>query len=309
MKLGRLMNKLDLGCGFAKEDGAIGIDVIPIDVVDIMANLEILPLPFAANTFDEIYLNDIIEHLPDTIKTMEELYRIARPDAKIFIRVINWNSTYQATDPTHVRAFSEDSFGYFGQRKKRSYYTHARFDVVNIKRGWDRQMSYLTLGYKPALHFLSRYLNNVLIDFNFELHARKTVSENERAKDTSLFEMLRCPLALKQGLSDDEARLKSINDAWLVCEMSGGRYPIYDGLPVFKPEYCEKWQKMALDELPDVPTGHIERMHIDTVKNRSSKKSLPRLILLKIYRLRYLSLGGLIAIIVWVLNNNRNERD
>ena len=96
-----------------------------------MADLAQFPYPFAADCFDAIYLNDVIEHLPDTIAVMEELYRVCAPEARVYIRVINWNSQYNAMDPTHVRLFHEHTFNFFGTFKDRAYYSTARFDVVN----------------------------------------------------------------------------------------------------------------------------------------------------------------------------------
>lgn len=70
------MKILDVGCGTAKIKGAIGIDRIKLDGVDIVHDLNKFPWLFKDKTFDEIYMNDIIEHLDDTIKVMEECCRL-----------------------------------------------------------------------------------------------------------------------------------------------------------------------------------------------------------------------------------------
>lgn len=57
-----------------------------------MCDLADFSYPFADNSFDKAVLNDVIEHLPDTIKAMEAIYRICTPEAQVLIRVINWNS-------------------------------------------------------------------------------------------------------------------------------------------------------------------------------------------------------------------------
>jgi SAM-dependent methyltransferase len=250
---------LDLGCGTKKEPHAIGVDVVALQDVDVVVNLEDLPYPFPDNTFSEIYLNDVIEHLPNTIKTMEELYRIARPDAHIYIRVINWNTTYQATDPTHVKAFSEQSFDFYGVRKHRSYYTHARFDVVSLKRVYDKRIQRWVFGNQRALNFLSRHLNNVLISLHFDLQAQKS-SDEFIQDDVPLFDLLRCPHALKQNLSDEQAKLININDTWLMCQATGYRYPIHDDLPIFLGETVEQWRDVPIEDLPQKHDKPIERI-------------------------------------------------
>ena len=131
------MISLDLGCGQAKQPDTIGVDMVTLSPVDIAANLWKYPLPFADDSVDNIYLNDVIEHIPNTIPFMEELHRICRDGARVYIRVVYWNTIYMPMDPTHVRAFHENTFDFFGGRKGRNYYTHARFEVVKVVKAWD----------------------------------------------------------------------------------------------------------------------------------------------------------------------------
>ena len=83
---------LDLGCGRRKVRGCIGIDILPDSDADVIHDLNEVPYPFEDNLFDVIYANDCLEHLDDVIKVMEELYRIAKPKAKIFISVPHFSS-------------------------------------------------------------------------------------------------------------------------------------------------------------------------------------------------------------------------
>jgi len=167
---------LDLGCGNAKVEGAVGVDVIRLEGVDVLAALDRCPFPFQDNSFDAIYLNDIIEHLPNTLRVMEELHRILVPDGTVFIRVVNWNHRYTAMDPTHVRAFTENSFDFFGKRRERSYYTHARFDVVRVEYIFNAKVKRI-LRSERLMKFLSDYLCNILQGLKFELRAVKEEDE------------------------------------------------------------------------------------------------------------------------------------
>lgn len=264
------MRILDLGCGTAKEKGTIGADIVPLPDVDVIANLAEYPYPFADNSFDDIYLNDVIEHLPDTIATMEEIYRIARPDARVFIRVVNWNSHYTAMDPTHVKAFTENSFDFFGKRVGRSYYSHARFDVVRV----DYQYSARAKKHfrsERLMKFLSFYLCNVLEGLNFELRVVKDVdtTENHMGDDISdFFSILRCPHCVggKPGKQeDDPGRLELSQDCWLVCQEEGceRRYPVYDSLPIMLREEAEKWINISVKDLPVPPPGKLKRIPVN----------------------------------------------
>ena len=163
---------LDLGCGTSKVNGAIGVDRVALDGVDAVVDLAHTPYPFQPETFDEIYLNDIIEHLPDIIKVMEEIYRIIKPNGLVHIRVVNWNHRYASMDPTHLHYFTENSFDFFGKRKGRSYYTDIRFDVLDIEYIFDLKIKRIVRS-KWILKFLSNYLCNILQGIKFTLGAVK----------------------------------------------------------------------------------------------------------------------------------------
>jgi uncharacterized protein YbaR (Trm112 family) len=70
-----------------------------------------------------------------------------------------------------------------------------------------------------------------------------------------LLEILRCPVAVHyKDKGDDPGRLELVHDgAWLVCADSGYKYPVIDGIPVLLVEVGEKYQNVAVDELPVPP--------------------------------------------------------
>jgi SAM-dependent methyltransferase len=208
------MNKLDLGCGTAKVKNAIGVDKFLLPGVDVVCELDKYPYPFAHNVFDEVYLNDIIEHLPDTIKTMEEIYRICKPSAKVYIRTINWNSHYNAMDPTHVRTFHERSFDFYGNYPGRDYYSTARFDVISVKYGFNAQAKKLFRSEK-LMKYLSHYLNNVLEDLHFELKAQKPgINKDKLIKSTNIIDLVRCP----RCLGSNRAGILKQSKNYLICQ-------------------------------------------------------------------------------------------
>jgi SAM-dependent methyltransferase len=166
------MRILDIGCGTSKTEGAIGIDIVPLPAIDVLADAGRPPYPFADNSFGAVYMLDVIEHLPDTIGVMEEIFRIARPGAHVYIRVVNWNHRYAAMDPTHVRFFTENSFDFFGERVNRSYYTHARFGVERIDYIFDAKVR-RWIRSTHVLRLLGNYLCNILQGLKFELRVLK----------------------------------------------------------------------------------------------------------------------------------------
>jgi SAM-dependent methyltransferase len=131
-----MKTKLHLGCGNHVLNGYVNVDSAPIPGVDVVHDLREFPWPFENQLFEEVIAVDVLEHLPDTIKTMEEIYRITKPGGLVHIRVPYFNSWDAAFDPTHLRFFNENTFDFFDPRteagKTRSYYTRARFKVVTV---------------------------------------------------------------------------------------------------------------------------------------------------------------------------------
>ena len=93
-------------------------------LADIKA--DICNLPFKDNSFDFIFCNHVLEHIPDDTKAMKELYRILRPNGMAILQIpqdINRASTYEDNSITdtkerakifgqydHVRIYGYDYF-------------------------------------------------------------------------------------------------------------------------------------------------------------------------------------------------------
>ena len=126
---------LDLGCGNRKRPGAIGLDVNPDTQADVVHSLDRFPYPFETSSFDEIYADNVVEHLEDVIKTMEELHRISKPGGLVKVIVPYFRSQWAFIDPTHRRYFTVDSFTYFdgGHVHSKLYnYSRARFALERL---------------------------------------------------------------------------------------------------------------------------------------------------------------------------------
>ena len=61
------------------------MDKISLPGVDIVHDLNTFPYPFADSSFDEIYAMHVIEHLDSIVRAMEEIHRLAKPNAKVVI--------------------------------------------------------------------------------------------------------------------------------------------------------------------------------------------------------------------------------
>ncbi len=177
------MKILDIGCGFSKRSGAIGMDRIVSSDADVIADLGSLPLPLQSSCMDIVYCMDVLEHLPDVIGTMEEIWRASKPDADVYIVAPSMSSANLHNDPTHLRAFTSRSFDYFieGEKLFKYGYSSARFEKVSVvydkesrndRRFYDRWMAKLATD-KPLFYETRLAFIYPLSDISFHLKVKK----------------------------------------------------------------------------------------------------------------------------------------
>ena len=93
-------------------------------IADIKA--DICQLPFASNSFDFILCNHVLEHIPNDLKAMQELFRVMKPGGVGILQIpldVNRKTTFEdnsITDPKqrakifgqydHVRVYGLDYF-------------------------------------------------------------------------------------------------------------------------------------------------------------------------------------------------------
>lgn len=126
------MIKIDFGCGGSKKPGFIGVDILQLDGVDIVHNLTSFPYPFEDNSVDEIWLDNVLEHIPNPMRVVEELWRISKGGTKLTIAVPYCRSHWATIDPTHVNFFGVNWFNYFDPShpfQQKMQYSKATFKV------------------------------------------------------------------------------------------------------------------------------------------------------------------------------------
>lgn len=114
--------KVDLGCGInKKKEGYIGVDQFEGFGVDIVCDID-KGISLEDNTVDKLYSSHFLEHVKDFIKTMEEIYRICKPNAEIEIKVPHF-SGISGYCVFHKRFFRYDSFDNLDKNKRRMFVT------------------------------------------------------------------------------------------------------------------------------------------------------------------------------------------
>jgi SAM-dependent methyltransferase len=122
--------RLHLGSGKKYMPGATNVDLTSGTNPDVVHDLNVFPWPFASSSFDEVHAYDVIEHLADVLKTMEEIHRVARPGGTLNLHVPHFSSDGAFTDPTHRQYFGARTFDYMTEGHPNAFYTHARFRVL-----------------------------------------------------------------------------------------------------------------------------------------------------------------------------------
>jgi SAM-dependent methyltransferase len=121
---------LDVGCGRRKRSGAIGIDINPRSDADVIHDLNVFPYPFPHDWFDAIYCDNVLEHVENVIRVMEELHRIAKKEACVTIIEPFFAHRNAYTDPTHKHFFGIHSFDCF---LKNTAHSEFRYSTVEFQ--------------------------------------------------------------------------------------------------------------------------------------------------------------------------------
>lgn len=94
------MRLLDLGCGPGSitaglaGDGVapVGVDRRPVRIEGVpVAGADAAALPFRAASFDALYANALLQHVPDPLAVLREARRVARPRAVIGVGDADWD--------------------------------------------------------------------------------------------------------------------------------------------------------------------------------------------------------------------------
>jgi SAM-dependent methyltransferase len=128
------MKILDVGCGVNKYKGAIGIDRNPRTDADVLHDLGEFPYPFPDNEFDMIVSYHVIEHLPDVMGFVHEMYRITKHGGRIKLVTPHYTNPDWPSDPTHKNHFNSYSFNTFVPEKREfEFYTDVNLKPIKVE--------------------------------------------------------------------------------------------------------------------------------------------------------------------------------
>ncbi len=162
--------KINLGCGMSYLSDYVNCDVLPHVRADKHFDLNALPYPFESGCADEIFMDNVLEHLDEVPRVLAELHRILKPGGLLRIIVPYAKTDWAFQDPTHKHFFTERSMDYFAEGGKWSFYSLVKFkiakaELVGHNTTWLHKLRNLI----PMKRFLRYFLFNLYDNVYFEL--------------------------------------------------------------------------------------------------------------------------------------------
>lgn len=123
---------LELGSGLKPTKNALHTDIIRLPHIEVLCSAD--NLPFKNNVFEQVYAFDVVEHIENTIKLFEEIWRVLKTNGKFTFTTCWYLSPVAWRDITHKHHFALGSFNVFDKTtydgKHYGYYTKASFRII-----------------------------------------------------------------------------------------------------------------------------------------------------------------------------------
>ncbi len=121
--------RLDIACGANKNPGFVGLDIQPLEGVDIVHDLLQFPWPLPDESVLMAVCSHFVEHIPKVqiyqgtdglmhtwfplIRFMDEVWRVMKPGGELAIAAPHGHSLGFLQDPTHASGLCEVTWVYF----------------------------------------------------------------------------------------------------------------------------------------------------------------------------------------------------
>lgn len=145
------MSELLIGCGNArrkiitfKEIPAEFTDLVTLDMdpatgCDVVHNLDVLPYPFADESFSEIHAYEVLEHTGTQgdwrffFDQFHEFWRILKPNGYLCVTVPMWDSPWAWGDPGHRRVIPKEALTFLDRM---AYEQVGRTAMTDYRKYW-----------------------------------------------------------------------------------------------------------------------------------------------------------------------------
>jgi SAM-dependent methyltransferase len=112
-----------LGAGNMRIEGAVHHDLVDLPGIDVCYDLNDVPWrPWTDGQFSRVWASHVLEHLPETLAMMDQIYRILDEDGIAIIEVPHYQSEGAFVDPTHCSFFTPHTMDYCVEGTQLSQY-------------------------------------------------------------------------------------------------------------------------------------------------------------------------------------------
>ncbi len=127
--------KLNLGCGAWPKQGYVNVDLCA-EGADVLHDLNVVPYPFADDSFEIIDADHVLEHIEDPFMVMREIRRIGKAGCRVSLRVPHFSRGFN--HPEHLQGFDVSFPLYFDPTFKGGY-RGPEFVLRRVKLHWFAQ--------------------------------------------------------------------------------------------------------------------------------------------------------------------------
>ncbi len=138
------MRVLNVGCGNKLLKQIPGWEVVNHDrtrhrpEVDVVWDLNVIPWPWADESFGLVYACAVLEHLRvSLLESIDECHRILMPAGLLRLKLPYWKHEQAYNDPTHFWKCGLGIFDIFDPRTKRghdyAFYTPRKWKILRVR--------------------------------------------------------------------------------------------------------------------------------------------------------------------------------
>lgn len=155
--------KLNVGCGKFKKEGYVNVDSYANFNPDVLWDLDVVPYPFPANSFDRIEADHVLEHLTKPFDVIREFHRIAKPGARIEIRVPHFSRGF--SHPEHRSGFDVSLPYYFNPKFSARYEDDVVLDLTSMRMHWSSQPHIKKIILSPIVYHAYFFIGAIISFF------------------------------------------------------------------------------------------------------------------------------------------------
>ncbi len=155
------MKRLNIGAGKRILKGYDNLDIHKRFGANIIADLTKLPTKIKSNCYDEVLAENILEHMHDTLKVMDEFVRILKKEGVLIIQVPYSDNAWDSMD--HTREFLITTFLDYVEQFDLG--TPKKLDFLSAKFVTRQTSSWVRL--KVSIYNLLIKIHLKIIDYTF----------------------------------------------------------------------------------------------------------------------------------------------